>query len=161
MQSVSSQEVDPAQVAAILTADLADVDRADPTLLYTRTVHLIARYNAVLAELALLRADAVERLHDDGQGMSLRKLGTHLGISGGRVQQLIERAHTMSPVLHLNAEGCAVIGGPAQRAVSCANEPTVTGSAPRCPQPIQVCDAHAHLVYNPQPIRSQDSDPAR
>lgn len=62
---------------------------------------------------------------------------------------------TWSSMFHVQAEGCAVIMGPAGRAPACRGHREVVGGAPRYDGPVYTCAEHADLLIDPHPI----SDP--
>lgn len=79
-------EAEPADVAAE-TAWLEEF--TDPLERYHRATADQAHHEAVIAELARVREQAVARMH--GDGLPLRKIAELVGTSPGRVQELIRR----------------------------------------------------------------------
>lgn len=90
MTTVDGYGASSEYVAYIISTEIGEEDRSDPTLLYLRATQLKARHDAVNAELEKLRGLACARMNDGG--MSYRAIAEHVGISSARVQQLINKA---------------------------------------------------------------------
>jgi len=88
---INGYEAEPAEVTAIIASLVDEEDRTDPTILYMRATKLLATYTDVLAELKLLRAQAVAAIAADTQ--SYARTAEHLGLSKPRVQQLVADAN--------------------------------------------------------------------
>lgn len=88
---IDGYEAEPEEVAAIIAAEIDDEDRADPTLLYLRATKLQVLLTAVCRELGKVRGQAAVQLNAD---MSYDEIAEHLGISKGRVQQLVTGARS-------------------------------------------------------------------
>lgn len=87
---MTGYEADPDEVFAIVDLAIEMEDMADPTLLYIQASKRATLHEAAAVRMHDLRAEALQRLADDG--MTVRAIAGHVGLSGTRVQQLLTRA---------------------------------------------------------------------
>lgn len=89
-------EADPDDLAALADAVLADaLDEPDPAVRFVLLSKDLALYEALVEEIATERARTVATMATSG--LAVRAIAPILGISYGRVQQLIKRARGKAP----------------------------------------------------------------